>query len=401
MIMRGSSPVRMSWIAVASCASITLCVTPSWARSTRVEDPLLHRDVSPELNVTVELPPAQSQAVGGPTGPGERSTSTAQSTLPPAHEARNELFAIREAFLEARKAGQALPPETVQALLDRAQQLTASLGLQAPSQATRSQPTTATQDDEARRQQDRGRIDQLLRANSESLRALREVSSGQAQQGIVALRPELQRSITADEAVRMALDRQLVGREVRLAYLDFVYAHQHVDAATESLRLASALVEGNRARVTAGTMAPIDVVQAQAEEARMRQQLVRAHNEMRVIELMLKRLTVGDVADPLWNTFLTPADGPSFRPTVEEVVSAATAEVQVQTWEETLKNAALKLQEKMDIRSSSEAHLAVQQELFGAGKSTIFQVVQAQRNLEVARHDELIAILEFRRAEIK
>ena len=58
---------------------------------------------------------------------------------------------------------------------------------------------------------------------------------------------------------------------VRNAYWELVYALQAVEAAQRSLELASKLVQDNRSRVEIGTMAPIDVVQAQAEQATRRQ----------------------------------------------------------------------------------------------------------------------------------
>ena len=61
---------------------------------------------------------------------------------------------------------------------------------------------------------------------------------------------------------------------VRNAYWDLVFAIDNVEAARRNLELSSKLVQDNRAKVEIGTMAPIDVVQAQAEEATRRQALV-------------------------------------------------------------------------------------------------------------------------------
>lgn len=99
---------------------------------------------------------------------------------------------------------------------------------------------------------------------------------------------------------------------VRNAYWDLVYAIQAVDAAQRSLALASKLVEDNKARVEVGTLAPIDVVQAQAEEALRRQTLVQAEGTRRTSELALKRLVVNGTEDPLWTAALNPTDRPSF-----------------------------------------------------------------------------------------
>ncbi len=99
--------------------------------------------------------------------------------------------------------------------------------------------------------------------------------------------------------------------QTRNAYWELVYAYQAVDAAQRSLELASKLVQDNRSRVEIGTMAPIDVVQAQAEEATRRQSLVNAQANLRNNELALKRLIVGGTDDELWSATIVPSDRPT------------------------------------------------------------------------------------------
>ena len=101
---------------------------------------------------------------------------------------------------------------------------------------------------------------------------------------------------------------------VRDAYWDYVYAVQAVDVAQQSLTLAAQLVKDNQTRVEVGTMAPIDVVQAQSQAATAQQNLVAAQGTMRTTELALKRLIVGGAQDPNWNVQLNPVDRPDFRP---------------------------------------------------------------------------------------
>ena len=98
---------------------------------------------------------------------------------------------------------------------------------------------------------------------------------------------------------------------VRAAYWDLVFAIENVEAARRSLDLSTKLVTDNRARVEIGTMAPIDVVQAQAEEANRRQALVTAEATRRTSELALKRLIVGGTDDDLWTATIEPTDRPS------------------------------------------------------------------------------------------
>jgi outer membrane protein TolC len=99
--------------------------------------------------------------------------------------------------------------------------------------------------------------------------------------------------------------------QVRNAYWELVFGYQAVEAAQRSLDLASKLVQDNRARVEIGTMAPIDVVQALAEEASRRQQLVNAQAILRNNELALKRLIVTGTDDELWRATINPTDRPS------------------------------------------------------------------------------------------
>jgi len=109
---------------------------------------------------------------------------------------------------------------------------------------------------------------------------------------------------------------------VRAAYWDYVYSIQAVDVARESLSLASKLLSDNKIRVEVGTMAPMDVVQAEAEEASRQQTLTTSTAIMRTAELSLKRLIVSGTNDPLWSQHIDPTDRPDFQ-TVSIDVEAA------------------------------------------------------------------------------
>jgi len=109
---------------------------------------------------------------------------------------------------------------------------------------------------------------------------------------------------------------------VRNAYWDYVFAVQSVDVAQQSVTLANRLVNDNQTRVEVGTMAPIDVVQAQSQAATARQNLVVALSTMRTAELTLKRLIVGGTNDPNWNVRLDPVDRPDFTPQTFDIEAA-------------------------------------------------------------------------------
>jgi outer membrane protein TolC len=106
---------------------------------------------------------------------------------------------------------------------------------------------------------------------------------------------------------------------VRNAYWDYVFAVQSVDVARRSVELAEQLVRDNQTRVEIGTMAPIDVVQAQSQAATQRQIQATAQGTRRTAELTLKRLIVAGTQDPNWNMELDPTDRPDFRPEVVDV----------------------------------------------------------------------------------
>jgi outer membrane protein TolC len=124
----------------------------------------------------------------------------------------------------------------------------------------------------------------------------------------------------SDAQVRATITNTL--SNVRNAYWDYVFAKQSVEVAQQSVDLAERLVQDNQTRVQVGTMAPIDVVQAQAQSATQRGNLVAAQATVRTTELALKRLIVEGTQDPIWNSSLDPVDRPDFRPEAIDVDAA-------------------------------------------------------------------------------
>ncbi len=118
---------------------------------------------------------------------------------------------------------------------------------------------------------------------------------------------------------------------VRNAYWDFVFAVQSVETSKQSLALAEELYRNNQAKVEIGTMAPIDVVQAQAQVAAQRQQLVTAEGSQRTAEIALKRLVVSGTNDPLWTSTIDPTDRPDFAPEPIDVAAAITRALSART----------------------------------------------------------------------
>ena len=137
-------------------------------------------------------------------------------------------------------------------------------------------------------------------------------------------RSQLQVTHLTQEMSEIALRGTIVRTlaNVRNAYWDLVYAIEAADVAGRSLSLATKLVEDNRSRVEVGAMAPLDVVQAQAEEATRRQVLTRADAERRTAELALKRLIVNGTDDPFWSPAINPVDRPTYTTEALDVAGA-------------------------------------------------------------------------------
>lgn len=128
----------------------------------------------------------------------------------------------------------------------------------------------------------------------------------------------------ADETLRGTIAATIAN--VRNAYWDAAYARAAVDVARRSLALAEKLVEDNQARVEVGTLAPIDVVQAEAEAANRRQTVAQAEATLATAQLTLKRLIVTGTSDPLWDADLRAVDTPQIEmPPIDIATAVRTA----------------------------------------------------------------------------
>ena len=114
--------------------------------------------------------------------------------------------------------------------------------------------------------------------------------------------------------------------DVRDAYWELLYTVASVAVQQQALELAEQLVSDNRARVEIGTLAPIDIVEAQAEAAARRQTLAAAQQALRSAELSLKSLIVSGTQDELWTAELNPVDQPQLsQPPVDVEAAIRTA----------------------------------------------------------------------------
>lgn len=136
---------------------------------------------------------------------------------------------------------------------------------------------------------------------------------------------QINRDVT-DLQVKGTIENTLAN--VRNAYWELVYAIRAIDVAQRSLALSQKLVEDNRIKVEIGTLAPIDVIQAEVQAASAAQALTTAEATWRTAELNLKRLIVASTQDELWRSRLQPVDQPMVAPQAINVEGAVARALQ-------------------------------------------------------------------------
>jgi len=98
---------------------------------------------------------------------------------------------------------------------------------------------------------------------------------------------------------------QLVVQQVADTYWQLVEAREQLKVAQESLDLAEELFEMNKIQVEVGTMAPLEVVQSEANVATRQEQIISREAAVHDLEDELRRLLNIDQG-PLWDTPIVP-----------------------------------------------------------------------------------------------
>jgi outer membrane protein TolC len=102
-------------------------------------------------------------------------------------------------------------------------------------------------------------------------------------------------------------------RAVRNAYWDLSYAIDNLKAQEESLKLAQQSLTDNRKRVEIGTLAPIDIVQAQAEVASNEERVIVSEAAIKRAQDNLRALILDPGAPDFWTTTFQPTDAAPFQ----------------------------------------------------------------------------------------
>jgi outer membrane protein len=101
---------------------------------------------------------------------------------------------------------------------------------------------------------------------------------------------------------------------VKQSYYDLLYAIDNLEAQRKSLALAAKFLEENQIKVRVGTMAPLDVVQAESEQASREEAVIVAEAAVAEAEDALKRAIFNTNDPAMWETRIVPVERPTAEP---------------------------------------------------------------------------------------
>jgi outer membrane protein TolC len=114
----------------------------------------------------------------------------------------------------------------------------------------------------------------------------------------------------------------LTTQAVRNAYFDLIGSIEGLKVARQSLDLALESMRDNQRRVEVGTMAPIDIIEAEAEVARTEEGVISAEARVKTVEDRLRALIMNPAQPDFWSLSIEPADAPSLTPIAIDVDAA-------------------------------------------------------------------------------
>ncbi len=144
---------------------------------------------------------------------------------------------------------------------------------------------------------------------------------------------------------------------VKLAYWNLVGARSNLDVAQQSLELSRQTLKDNQTRVEVGTMAPIDIVQAQAEVASNESQVIVLQAQVQQMEDNLRTLIFDPQAPDFWNQHLEPVDAPTISTVQIDPGAAVKSALEKRT--DLLQSARVMQQSQINIRYTKNQTLPV------------------------------------------
>jgi outer membrane protein TolC len=120
-------------------------------------------------------------------------------------------------------------------------------------------------------------------------------------------------------------------RSVKSAYWDLAYAVDNLKVQQQSLDIARESLRDNKARVVVGTMAPIDIVEAEAEVARNEESVIVAEAEITRAEDAFRQLVFDPKVPDFWGMKFELTDTPVFRAQAVDVDAAVKTALEQRT----------------------------------------------------------------------
>ena len=111
---------------------------------------------------------------------------------------------------------------------------------------------------------------------------------------------------------------------VRNAYFDLIGALEGYKVSMQSLQLAQESLKNNNTKVEVGTLAPIDIIEAEAEVASNEEAVINAEARIKTVEDRLRYLVLNPSQPDFWTVKLEPTDAPALTPIAIDVEGAIT-----------------------------------------------------------------------------
>jgi HAE1 family hydrophobic/amphiphilic exporter-1 len=110
--------------------------------------------------------------------------------------------------------------------------------------------------------------------------------------------------------------------QAQLAYMNLIAARNRRDVAQINLDIARQQLKDNQARVEVGTMAPIDIIEGEAEVARNEEGVISAEAQIATSEDQLRQLLLDPSRPDYWQVRFEPTDMPTLTPRDVDVEAA-------------------------------------------------------------------------------
>jgi outer membrane protein TolC len=144
---------------------------------------------------------------------------------------------------------------------------------------------------------------------------------------------QIQQAVIARQIADITLRQRVVAteRQVRQAYWNLVGAIERLNVARQNLDLSNDQLRANRVRVEVGTMAPIDIIAAQAEVAGNEEAVITAEAAIRANEDILRTLILDPATPDFWTVRIEPANRPVLQAMQVDADAAIKAALEART----------------------------------------------------------------------